>query len=82
MGRPGLDRGTLGAILEGAGTCVEMQIRWSDSEVCAPASSDVLLDPILWLQDWLPRVPRDSIAILGFEQDQGIEQVMRINFVN
>jgi hypothetical protein len=48
VGRPGLDPGTLGALLEGPCTCMEMQIRWSHGEVCAPTSSGVLSDPILW----------------------------------
>jgi hypothetical protein len=51
-------------------------------EVCAPSSLDVLSDPILSLKNWLPRVSRDSIVILGFEHDHGTKQVTRINFVN
>ena len=51
-------------------------------EVCLRSFTDVRLEAISWLQKLLSRVPRDPIAMLGFEQVQGKEQLTHNNFEN
>jgi hypothetical protein len=60
MGRPGLDSGTLGVLLQRPCKSVTVQIHWSDEEDDPSTYSEVLSELNSWLDSWLDQRARSG----------------------
>jgi len=78
VGRPGLDPGTLGAILPDPGTFLDVQICWSNEVGRSPTFSDVFPSLISWLDDWLDKSSYTGLANVRFKSGSG--EVIELRF--
>jgi hypothetical protein len=71
VGLPGLDPGTLGAILPDPGTFLDVQICWSNEVGRSPTFSEVSPSLISWLGEWLDKSSYTGLANVRFESSGG-----------
>ena len=76
--RPGLDPGTLGAILPDPGTFLDVQICWSNEVGRSPTFSEMFPSLIHWLDDWLDKTSYTGLANVRFKSSGG--EVVELRF--
>jgi len=75
---PGLDPGTLGAILPDPGTFLDVQICWSNELGRSPTFSEMFPSLIHWLDEWLDKSSYTGLANVRFESSGG--EVIELRF--
>ena len=75
---PGLDPGTLGAILPDPGTFLDVQICWSSEVGRSPTFSEMFPSLIHWLDEWLDKSSYTDLANVRFESSSG--EVIELRF--
>jgi hypothetical protein len=71
VGRPGLDPGTLGAIMEHSGPSLNVQICWSNEVRSSPTFAEVSQSLISWLDEWLDKNSNTGLANVQFKTSHG-----------
>ncbi len=78
VGRPGLDPGTLGPILDRPSASLDVHLSWLEGSASPPSSTDVLSNLGLRLQDWLHDAGLGVVGVMRFSNSEGEKFDLRI----
>jgi hypothetical protein len=78
VGRPGLDPGTLGSMLDSPSASIDVHLSWLKGVACPPSSVEVLSNLGVRLQNWLHETGLGVVGVMQFANSDGEKFELRI----